>query len=653
MTPSLEYRPEIDGLRALAVVIVTLYHFDVPGFTGGYIGVDVFFVISGYLITSIILGELRAGTFTLRHFFLRRVRRIFPALFAVTLACIPPALLFLVPRDLEDFGKSVVSIGFFFQNFLFHSQAVYFGGPSELKPLLHTWSLAVEEQFYLLFPLLCVLIVKWRLNFSVVFSVLLLASLVFAEWYVRYDAAGAFFLLPSRWWELMLGALIAVLNIRRLPVPQALEVVGVGFILLALTVFDKQTRFPGISALLPTMGTALLIISMQPGGLVHWLFTRKPIVHLGLISYSLYLWHFPIAAYAKRLIGRDFFWQEQLGLVALSVGLAVLSWRFIERPFRGAMSPVTTPQLKWFAIACLVSVTSFGIYTDWANGAIERFGPESQALIKSFDQRDRDCIGKENCLLATGHPTHVVWGDSHADAILNPFRSLSKQAGTNTEAIVAGGCLPLIGYQPGTSQFAENCRAHNERALEKIVTGPYQTVFLHGRWTLAVEGTKFKYERDEVPPIATYPNRAGVDSRAEIVEQALRETLTRLSASGKKIVVIGPVPEAGWNVPYALAQRIRFGEWLDQRGTNPTWEEVTARNHAAISILQRVLASPNIHATLVLPHEQLCKPHTGCETEIQNQPLYSDAHHLTRLGADQLFDLISPFYPFELTQTSN
>lgn len=645
------YRPEVDGLRALAVLVVTLYHFDVTGFEGGYVGVDVFFVISGYLITGIILSELYSGNFTLRSFYQRRIRRIFPALFFVTLITIPPALVLLVPRDLEDFGQSVISIGFFIQNFLFHAEAGYFGGPSELKPLLHTWSLAVEEQFYLLFPFVCLLAFKYRISFVWFFSLLFAASLIYAEWQVRRDASTAFYLLPARWWELMLGSLVAILardaellvsgKIRS----TAVALIGLFMVVACLLFFDETTQFPGWSALLPCVGTALLILGLRDHNFLQRFFALKPIVFFGLISYSLYLWHFPIAAFAKRLLGRDFLWSEQLALILLSVGLAGFSWRYIEQPFRGSRSPISSTQLKWFAIGCVMSVTAFGLYTDLADGAWDRFDEETQVILRAFDYRDRACIGKENCLLRAGEPTYAVWGDSHADAMLGAFRQLSEDYGVNTEGFIFGGCLPVVGYQPGTSGFADRCRAFNERTLGVLKTSPHQTVFLHGRWTLAVEQSKFKYEKDAALPVMAYPENP-TQSAAQIVEASLRQTLDELANSGKEIIVLGPVPEAGWNVPYALAQRVRFGDWFEQRAANPSWQEFSDRNRASLEILRRVVSDYE-NVTLLEPHKLFCTEARGCEIEIDNVPLYADSHHLSPRGSELLYPLLEPIYRTE------
>lgn len=655
------YRPEIDGIRALAVLVVTFYHFDVVGFDGGYIGVDIFFVISGYLITGIILREMQQGTFTLRNFYQRRIRRIFPALFAVTLVSIPLALLFLVPRDLEDFGQSVVSIGFFFQNFLFHAESGYFGGPSELKPLLHTWSLAVEEQFYLLFPFVCLLAIKYRLNVVAVFAALFVFSLVYSEWQVHRDASTAFYLLPGRWWELMLGSMVAVAagsdNLVRRFFEASLNstlssMLGLGCILFSFVTYDETTQFPGVLALLPCLGTALLILSLKDSSPLQKLFALRPLVFTGLISYSLYLWHFPVAAFAKRLIGRDFSMLEQFVLIAFSIVLAVLSWEFIEKPFRGTESRVNSRQLKWFAAACVISVTTFGIYTDWANGAWERFDLETQKILKALNYRDKACIGKPSCLLSEGTATYAVWGDSHADAILGPFRKASERFDATTEGFIYGGCLPLIGYQPGKSAFSEGCRQYNERTLAHLISSDHHTVFLHGRWTVAIEQSKFKYERDQTLPVIAYPEAQKEQSSADVIGAALKATIDALVAAGKQVVIVGPIPEAGWNVPYSLAQRVRFKQWFDERASNPTWQEFSDRNHATLQILEKAVQSaPEV--SMIQPHLVLCQADIGCEIEIDNVPLYADAHHLSPLGAERLYEIIEPIYKNRLSPTNN
>jgi peptidoglycan/LPS O-acetylase OafA/YrhL len=341
----MRYRPEIDGLRAIAVAAVILFHAGFTLFSGGFVGVDVFFVISGFLITSIIVAELKTGRFSVLRFYERRARRILPALFTVMAACVPFAFRLLSPDDLKDFAQSMAAICLFASNVLFWGESGYFDTQAELKPLLHTWSLAVEEQFYVVFPLL--LLVAWRLGRGVLLSLIgaiAVGSLFISVDEVRNFPSAAFYLLPSRAWQLLVGALASFVtdrwqaaDVRQPAVRLAGEAVGWGgmaMIILALFLFDERTPFPGLNAALPTIGTALVLLFASDGTSVGRMLAWRPLVGLGLISYSAYLWHQPLFALTKHALLADLPTDLAIVLCAATIVLACLSWRYIEQPFR-------------------------------------------------------------------------------------------------------------------------------------------------------------------------------------------------------------------------------------------------------------------------------------------------------------------------------
>lgn len=336
----MQYRREIDGLRAIAVVPVVLFHAGYESFGGGYVGVDVFFVISGFLITSIIISNLDKNSFSLLQFYERRARRILPALFFVVLCCLPVAWSLLLPDDLKNFAQSLVAMATFSSNVLFWMESGYFDTAAELKPLLHTWSLAVEEQFYILFPLL--LMGLWRFGTSTVAGALVLItilSLSAAQYSVESTPDAVFFLPHTRAWELSIGALAALYlhkNIISTPpwLNQFLATTGLAAILWSVLAYDHDTPFPSLYALVPTMGTLLIILFAQEGTQVHRLLSLRPFVALGLISYSLYLWHQPLFAFWRYQRFLDTAPWEMPALIALSVVLAGVSYLLIERPAR-------------------------------------------------------------------------------------------------------------------------------------------------------------------------------------------------------------------------------------------------------------------------------------------------------------------------------
>ena len=336
---SLVYRRDIDGLRAVAVIAVVLFHFGVPGFSGGFVGVDVFFVISGYLITSIIWRQREASRFSFVEFWARRARRILPALFVMMAAVLAVGWFLMAPKDYEELGRSVRYQVMFVSNLLFMRQEGYFDAASDLKPLLHTWSLAVEEQFYFVFPLLLTLLCSrfkhWRLA---LFS-LLLVSFGLSVWAVAQHPEKAFFLLPMRAWELLAGAMLAVAPARQSRLTpgaaQGISLLGMGLILVAVFGYDNSTPFPGAAALLPVLGVVALIWANEHQSTwVGRVLSTRLMVGLGLISYSWYLWHWPVFVFGSYAGAQEFGPVLTGGLIALTLILGYLSWRFVETPFR-------------------------------------------------------------------------------------------------------------------------------------------------------------------------------------------------------------------------------------------------------------------------------------------------------------------------------
>jgi peptidoglycan/LPS O-acetylase OafA/YrhL len=458
-----QYRPEIDGLRAVAVVPVILFHAGIDAFGGGFVGVDVFFVISGYLITSIILAEQEEGTFSLRSFYERRARRILPALFLVMAASSLMAWLLFFPNDFEAFSRSVIATTLFSSNFLFWSETGYFDTAAELKPLLHTWSLAVEEQYYILFPLF--LILMWRVARSrtgLALALLGALSLLLAEWGAQKHPEAAFFLLPFRFWELALGALAALYLSGRKPsfgpgVSQLGSGIGLALILWAVFWFDKDTPFPGFNALVPTVGTGLIILFAMPSTLVGRLLSNRQLVGVGLISYSAYLWHQPLLAFARYRSLTEPPIGILLGICALTFCLAYLSWRFVEIPLRRK----DTYSRRGIFVA---SATGAAIAVVIGIAGVSSRGFE-EGFVASLDDRQKvvwhssTAAGAERneCHFRMGQLTEgslekfaacarrhgqavVVLGDSHG---INVYNALSQTAGHPfLVGVVDGGCRP-------------------------------------------------------------------------------------------------------------------------------------------------------------------------------------------------------------------
>jgi peptidoglycan/LPS O-acetylase OafA/YrhL len=436
----MQYRPEVDGLRAVAVVPVVLFHAGFQTFAGGYVGVDVFFVISGYLITSILIADLERGRFSLARFYERRARRILPALFFMMACCVPFAWAWMLPSEFRDFSHALIAVSLFVSNILFWQKADYFAPAAEENPLLHTWSLAVEEQFYIVFPLL--LLGLWRFGRNpVMWAIVLLslASLAVSEWGWRNAHVANFYLIVSRAWELGAGAICAlVLNRRPVRSNAILSALGLGLIVLAVFAFDDETPFPSLYALAPVGGTALVIFFAGPSTPVGRLLSLRAVVGIGLISYSVYLWHQPLFAFARiRSFGHVEDWM-MLALATASLGLGWLSWRFVESPFRkgGGLLP---RQVGVFAASAagIVAFMGLGLYGHLSEGrrlAWEAAHPEQAqfyAMLSAAQAQRRSLPTDGACRFNTATvddaaiarlrecrarhgPGLAVLGDSHA-----------------------------------------------------------------------------------------------------------------------------------------------------------------------------------------------------------------------------------------------
>ncbi len=467
---SITYRPEIDGLRALAVLPVIFFHAGFEWMSGGFVGVDIFFVISGYLITAILYNEIQAGTFTLGRFYERRIRRLYPALTLVTFICIPFAWLWLLPSDFKQFLHSVAAIQIFASNFYFWDQMDYFSNAAELTPLLHTWSLAVEEQFYLVFPLVLMLLKPVRKHsLLLLLGAGLVASLLLAEfWSSRYEDAN-FFLLPTRAWELLTGSVLALTIHRFGSIPRALAEVlswtGVVFIVIANVAFHGATPFPGFLALVPVGGTALIIAFARQGTTVARILSFKPMIFIGLLSYSAYLWHQPLFAFARIRFPDTLTHGHYVVLIAATFVLAYLSWRFVENPFRERRKFPRSRLFKGavFSSSLLfVSAVSASIYYEPLQMYERRLAEEQLRALEMVEAaRERpparskgECIFWADeidastrdklisCQEAYGQGTAVI-GDSHGRNVYNGLAISGKSE--FIFGFTRAGCFPMPG----------------------------------------------------------------------------------------------------------------------------------------------------------------------------------------------------------------
>ena len=651
---SLTYRPDIDGLRAVAVVPVVLYHFGVSGFGGGFVGVDVFFVISGFLITSLIFGELREGEFSILKFYERRVRRIFPALFTVIAATFAVAIAVFFPRDLLRLAESAAATAFFGSNFDFWQQAGYFDVGADLKPLLHTWSLAVEEQFYLVFPALLFLMhTRSRTTLLMLVAALAIASFGLSVWAVGRYPSAAFYLAPYRTWELMLGAILALGDF---PAPkprwigEVVSLAGLGGVAGAVFTFTAATPFPGTNALLPCLGAAALIYAGEgEAGYVKRALSARPVVFVGLISYSLYLWHWPIHVFSNYVSLSAQGPIQTVALIALSFVLAVLSWRFVERPFRrrDVFSRRAIFRIGGAAMAAslLLSGLLFAL-----QGLPQRFSPDIRRIFAEADDvepRRHGCFNlspvavREGraCTIGAGTaPSFILWGDSHADALLPAVDAAARHAGREGLFIAHGRCPPLL-HLSLTDEPTERCAQLNDAALQLALQKQISEVILVARWSYYDQGTGYGPDANEVRRLIDLdPPQQPDASQHAMFARMLERTVRMLVHSGKKVILVAPVPEAGIDVPETMALAAIHGSTQDRRSSLDSYR---FRNAFVLDDLAKLHAKYGV--TIVDPASVLCT--TGrCAIMRDGRPLYFDHHHLSVFGALTLTGLFDPVF---------
>ena len=458
---TLHYRPEIDGLRALAVISVLLFHVGIDSFRGGYVGVDVFFVISGFLITNIILTDVEKGTFKLYNFYQRRIRRIAPALIFVVIISIPFSWYILLPNDFKDFSQSLVAVSTFTSNILFWREVDYFETQAELKPLLHTWSLAIEEQFYIIYPL--ILLFLFKFNKNIIFStlvILLMLSFFLCIETNYYNPKTSFYFIHTRAWELIMGCLLAF-NIQYKFIKkmsfrsnQLLSLAGLFLIFFSILQFDHKTSFPSWYTLLPTIGTLLILNCAVDNTIVKKILQTSFLVKIGLISYSAYLWHFPIIAYTKYFYVTEISDQHKLILFISFFPIAFLSWKYIEIPFRNHQ------KIKSIFVILLAFIFSFIIFTIGIlghvnNGYQNRIPPKDlhANFYRDLTSNQITMVAKgvngKFCSSSTPSICHVnnaigkrvlLLGDSHSADFSYYYKKYSVSNNLNAWQMSALGC---------------------------------------------------------------------------------------------------------------------------------------------------------------------------------------------------------------------
>jgi peptidoglycan/LPS O-acetylase OafA/YrhL len=524
------YRPDIDGLRAVAVLLVVGYHAFPDAVPGGFVGVDVFFVISGYLISGILLRELDAEQFSLLGFYARRCRRILPALFTVMVAVWLLGRRLLLPDELHGLGEHMTAGATFTSNFLLWKEAGYFDGAAELKPLLHLWSLAIEEQFYLLWPLLLAFCFRRRISIVAMIATVGGASLALDVAMVGRAPAMTFYLLPTRFWELLLGCALAWRERVAPGTPRFAELRGwlaLGGLAIASFAFDRAHAYPGARALAPTVAAALLI-SAGPATRLARLLSLRALVALGLFSYPLYLWHWPLLALLRISHGPHPSPGARLTVVAISLPLAWLTYRTVER---FAQTRRWSPsRLVGFGLASAATLTLAGALTH--RGLLDRPAPKEMALLAAYAPDGNDGFG--HCFLGpeegpdafdadcSAPADLLIWGDSFAAQLYTGLKPRFSRIARMT----ASSCLPVVGWDPANRP---HCRAINDRVLERIRATRPKTVLLEGLWYFGYQTPSFFDDLDR--------------------------TIALIDQAGSRIVILGQLPLREEKLPTLLQRR--------------------------------------------------------------------------------------------------
>jgi len=651
----MKYRPEIDGVRAVAVLSVVLFHAGIPGFAGGYIGVDVFFVISGYLITSLINAEIEKGAFSLATFYERRARRILPALFLVCLICIPFAWQWYLPGEFQSFASSLLAVIAFVSNFYFWLQNDYFAPPSETLPLFHTWSLAVEEQFYILFPLLLLTLNDGGRRRKVICILgITVASLSLATFAGARFPSANFYLLPSRAWELGLGALAALsrnpLSERSRASREFVAALGVAAIAASVGIFDRETFHPGPITLLPVLGTVAVIFAATPQTAVGRLLGTRELVGIGVISYSAYLWHQPLFAFARTNFGTLSPLQSGTA-IGVTFVLAWISWRFVEQPFRNK-SRLSRTQFVRLAATGALSLTIAGLLGIRMDGNAGGMADDT-GLVQSW-LLDRS-PSYNSCISRVGRPVDMsnscihgadrhgrklaIIGDSQAATIANRLAEVTSDTGWPLIEISRAACPPAVGLEI-QSRLGVGCAEFNDAAAQRLAQDDIEIVVILARWSQYLddqpfdngEGGSTSYVSRALPTGLSVTGMTEKQRKQEIGRHYSRAVMALLE-QGKRVVLVYPVPEVGWSVPREMAKR---GRPTSDRGeiVSTAYRVFQSRNAATYAAFDGIPESPRL--VRVKPEELFCNSivRGRCVAELQGRPLYWDDSHLNEsLGA--------------------
>jgi peptidoglycan/LPS O-acetylase OafA/YrhL len=635
------YRADIDGLRAVAVALIIFYHLGMYP-PGGFIGVDVFFVISGFLITTIIVQEIEAGRFSFADFYARRIRRILPALLVMLIVVLAAGAFLLMPGDYEVTGWGAVYAAGSMSNFYFLRHTGYFDVASELMPLLHTWSLGVEEQFYLAWPPILVCIVrivgKSRRNVGAVVGLLFGISLAWCVYRTHTDPKAAFYLPQTRAWELGTGALLAIVPRSRfsasVTIANAAGIAGLGLILWSAFSLPGTSPFPGYNALPPIAGAALLITPWRATGLIQRALSQEPLTFLGRISYSLYLWHWPIIVLYRHFeLGAPLLLLERVALAAVTLVAAWTSWAFVEEPFR--RSRWTTRKSIEAGITAAIAVALVGLGIANVRGFPER-APDVERYASPDVMWDWNCPHPEirsadgapgsACILGAGTSEirGVLLGDSHAEHFAPLIDVAAKEIGMSV-ALFRPGCMPMLGttsvkrFFPSSPNYNQYCADLMKPVLSYIRSLPrLDFIVLASAWI----GYPYDLYRND-------PSERGNQHGLELLGEAFDEFFRSLDRPGLKFLVIGDVPQL---MPYnhsCLSKTKMILRRPCPAAMLKTPLALGGPYQEGVRSAIRDLPNRWPNVSVLIPHDFMCDD-SDCFTMLNGEFLYRDMNHLRR-----------------------
>lgn len=647
----MKYRPELDGLRAIAVLSVLLFHVGLNLFSGGFVGVDIFFVISGYLITFLSLDNTNKQRFSVFSFYERRARRIFPALFFVVLMSMPFAWLWIQPQYTESFWKSLIPTVLFYSNVFFRKATTdYFSPSSDLMPHIHTWSLGIEFQFYILFPLFVTKIKKiGKKNAFVLLASLFFMSLLSAHWGLYNLPKHTFFLLPFRIWELLLGSLCALYLSTREHPPKTkynaiLSLLGLLMISYAIFTFSNTTPNPGFFTLIPTVGTALLILfATKDTACNKWLsysfFTR-----IGLISYSVYLWHQPLFAFARHRMLDTPTQSTMLGLSLLSLILGWLTYRCIEKPFRDNTF-ISKKMFMALSISAMILIITIGLIYKHAPHKLIRpiKNPAGPTIFSDRLEREHTCSifykietnsdtskDLENVMkkcYIKGR-TFFLIGDSHAHFLDMELRKKLAQYGKNLITISKASCLMIPGTKLATPSSNTDCIQLTNKTWSLFNNNEAPIIIAH-RWRPRFAGQPFdNQEGGKDNRFDTTQRYTIIGEKSTTLEKHLTKKIEEKSKNNK-IIIISQIPETGWNV-ISQINKLRFLDHNHHITISTRYDIYLKANKIVLKWLSTLEKKANISVLHV--ENIVCKKTSNrCINVLDGKSLYRDSHHPTPL----------------------